>query len=181
MKAYPRPRGVGGGWSALESLVVLAVLSILIAIAYPLTRDLLQVSRTRSISFHLSTHLALARASAIARGQPVAISPQSARWEQGWRVHTDPNENGHWDEGESVLAVHDGDLRVRIQANGATQRYVLFDESGRPIQTNGAFLSGSFLVCALPAGQVTALVMNASGRTRIESRLNRCSAAQVGD
>ncbi|WP_026330195.1 GspH/FimT family pseudopilin [Caldimonas manganoxidans] len=159
--------------------MAIAILAILASIGYPAARDWVHFTRTRTISAQLSSHLALARASAIARGQPVAISPQSMHWESGWRVHLDPNANGQWDEGEAVLALHEGDRRVRIQAQGAAQRYVLFDPSGRPIQHNGAFLASAFLVCTPSTDRLTALVMNAAGRVRAEPRWGPCPVPRV--
>jgi type IV fimbrial biogenesis protein FimT len=174
MKAYPTQRGVEKGLSALELLMVVAVVGILSAVAYPAVYELILSSRTRALAFQITTHLALARNAAITRGQRVAVSPIAGPWQDGWRVHLDPNANGVWDEGEELLAWHHGESSAEIRANGAMQRYVLFEPSGRPVQRSGGFLSGSIVICARSGSAGTALVMNASGRVRTDRRADLC-------
>lgn len=174
MKAYSTPRNGVRGLSALELLVVLAVAAILSTVAYPALQDLILTSRTRALALQMLTHLNLGRTTAIARGQRVAVSPIGERWQDGWRVHLDPNSNGVWDEGEEVIAWHRGAPNIDVRANGAMQRYVLFDPTGRPVQTNSAFLAGSIIICAQPRSASTSLVMNASGRVRTDRRSGAC-------
>lgn len=168
MEAYPSPRLVARGISLIEGIVALAVISILAAAAYPSLHGLVQSYRVQSAASQLAAHMALARGAAIARGQRVAVAPMTDSWSGGWRVHLDPNSNGRWDPGEDVLAEQAALPGVVIRANGAMQHQVLFEPSGRPIQPNGAFLSGSFAVCARSSAGATALVMSAAGRLRQE-------------
>lgn len=168
MRAYPSPRLIARGTSLIEVIMALAVVSILAAAAYPSLHGLVQSYRVQSAASQLAAHMALARGAAIARGQRVAIAPVADAWSGGWRVHLDLNANGRWDPGEDVLAEQAALPGVVIRANGAMQRQVLFEPSGRPIQANGAFLSGSFAVCAPSSAGATALVMSAAGRLRQE-------------
>ncbi|MFN3415861.1 MAG: GspH/FimT family protein [Caldimonas sp.] len=124
--------------------------------------------RVQAALSQLEAHLALARAAAISRGRRTALTPLEGRWDQGWRLHLDSNSNGRWDEGEEILAWHELPPDLLVRVNGVMQRYVLFDPSGRPVQAHGAFLAGTFTICAPSSGASMQLVMSATGRVRQE-------------
>lgn len=162
------------GFTALELLAVLSVVAILAALAWPSWQELSNTLRRRAMASQLGAHLALARSVAIARGRPVALSPREQAWSGGWRVHLDSQRNGQWDDGESILAEHDGDARIGITGNGSISRYILFNPDGRPVQTGGGFLAGTLQLCVPATRGVTALIMSASGRVREEQRDGDC-------
>ena len=163
------------GVTALELMVVLAVLAVLLALALPAWQDLAARQRRNAMAEQLNGHLALARSAAISKGRPVAVSTMGVGWHSGWRVHLDDQRNGQWDAGESVLAEQEGDPMVRISGNGSMGRYALFDPDGRPRQSGGGFLSGRLEVCTPDRLGVTVLIMSAAGRIRRESRETNCS------
>lgn len=152
----------------IEWVVGLAVIAILTVAAASPVAQWWQIHRGHAASSQLEAHLALARAAAISRGQRVALTPLESRWDRGWRVHLDSNSNGLWEEGEEVLAWHSLPPGFVIQVSGVMQRYVLFEPSGRPVQANGAFLAGTFTMCAPASGRSLQLVMSATGRVRQE-------------
>ena len=164
------------GVTALELLVVLSVVAILATLAWPSWQELSNALRRRAVASQLGAHLALARSVAIARGRPVALSPRGQEWSGGWRVHLDSLRNGRWDDGESILAEHEGDARIGIAGNGSMGHYILFDPDGRPVQTGGGFQAGTLQLCVPATRGVTALIMSASGRVREEQRDADCGS-----
>lgn len=164
------------GVTALELLVVLSVVAILATLALPSWQELSNALRRRTVAGQLVAHLTLARTVAISRGRPVALSPRGQEWSGGWRVHLDSQRNGRWDVGESILAEHEGDASISITGNGSMSRYILFDPSGRPVQTGGGFLAGTLQLCIPATHGVMALIMSASGRIREELRDGACAA-----
>jgi type IV fimbrial biogenesis protein FimT len=167
---YRGLRQAAHGISLIETIVVLAIMSILATVTFPSLLGWAQSYRAETAVSQLTSHLALARAAAIARGDKVAVTPLAAYWHEGWRVHLDPNSNGRWDQGEEILATQVAVPGVVIRANGSMQHYVLFEPIGRPAQANGAFLSGSFTVCGTSILGSSVLVMSATGRVRHERR-----------
>lgn len=156
----------------VELVVGLAIVTILTVWAASPVAQLWRAHRSHAASSQLEAHLALARAAAIFRGRRVAVTPLEGRWDRGWKVHLDPNSNGHWEEGEEVLASHSLPQGFVIQASGVMQHYVLFEPSGRPVQANGAFLAGTFTMCPSASGPSLQLVMSATGRVRQERAAN---------
>ncbi|MFN3296236.1 GspH/FimT family pseudopilin [Caldimonas sp.] len=156
----------------VELLAGLAIVGILSLAAARPAAQWWREQRSHAVSSLLESHLALARSAAIAKGQPVALTPFNEQWSHGWRVHLDANADGRWGDGEDILASHAMRPGIVIQASGVMQRYVLFEPSGRPVQTHGAFLAGTFSICASASGPSTRLVMSASGRVRKERALD---------
>lgn len=77
------------GFTLIESLVTLAVLAVLLALAAPSMQRLAANQRLRSASQDLVTDLTLARSESLKRGQPVRLSPLASGWESGWSVTAD--------------------------------------------------------------------------------------------
>jgi type IV fimbrial biogenesis protein FimT len=162
------------GLTAVELMVVLAILAILVSLATPAWQSFMARQKRDVLASQLTAHLALARSMAISRGRSVALSTLGDGWHSGWRVHLEMQRNGKWDFGEPVLANHTGDTQARMVGNGPLRRYVIFGSDGRPVQSNGSFLAGSIQICTPSNPEVIALVMSASGRIRQELRQSNC-------
>jgi type IV fimbrial biogenesis protein FimT len=163
------------GVTAIELMVVMTIVALLAAIAIPGWQDFMLRQRQVMLANQLTTHLALARSTAIARGKPVAVSTQGEAWHSGWRVHLELHPNGNWDSDESVLAEHQGDAQTQVTGNGAMSQYVMFDADGRPKQSGGGFQAGSIELCVPSRQGVILLVMSATGRVRQEQKQSGCS------
>lgn len=157
------------GWSLIEALTVLSILGVIVTLAAPAMRQLIARQQQDSASAQLEAHLALTRSAALTRRTRVTLSPIAEGWGSGWRVYLDPNGNGAWEEGEPVLAEGGASRGVTITAKGPMQRYVSYDDAGLPVQVNGAFLAGTWRICAAGARTTQRLILSATGRVRRET------------
>lgn len=99
------PRKIEGGFTAIELMVVVAILAILVALAAPSFTPLIERWRVRQASDALSSTLYFSRSEAIKRGGNIVIAkkPNSISctragtdtdWGCGWVVFFDVNSNG---------------------------------------------------------------------------------------
>lgn len=90
------------GFSMTEVIVVMAVLGVLAAIAAPNLMDMVKTQRMKTASFDVYSSLNVARSEAIKRSSRVTLTPNSGRWQNGWKI-ADFNgnlikEQGGWDD-----------------------------------------------------------------------------------
>lgn len=84
-----RTRHANRGFTLIELMITVAVLAVLVSIAAPSFRDILESQRMRATAFDLMADLTLARNEALKRGNipvPVTLSPASAGWVEGWTI-----------------------------------------------------------------------------------------------
>ncbi|MEE8428747.1 MAG: GspH/FimT family pseudopilin [Gammaproteobacteria bacterium] len=102
------------GFTLIELMVTLGIASIVLGMAAPAMRDMVQNSRITSQANELLASLGMARSEAVKRGTPVSIcrsadllscSGGAGSWAAGWIVFDDLNGNGAVDGGEMVLRV----------------------------------------------------------------------------
>lgn len=156
------------GWTLVEALVGLSIFGLLLAQAVPGMRHIVAKQRQEIVAAQLEAHLSMARSSALTRKQRITLSSVGPDWSQGWRLHVDENANGAWDEGEGVLARGDAVDGIAITAKGPMGRYVSYDIDGLPVQASGAFMAGTWHVCAIGSSRAKRLVLSATGRVRRE-------------
>ncbi len=130
------------GISLLESLAVLAVTAVLVALAVPGCRALLDQVRVTTAAADFRAALALARTAAIRRGQRIDLLPATpAGWHTGWRVTIDLNNNQRVDGGEPVLRAGPAlppEVEVVASLTDGAHAYLAFDPSGRPRSARSA-------------------------------------------
>jgi type IV fimbrial biogenesis protein FimT len=92
-----------GGFSLMETLIVIAIIAILLAVGVPSFRYVTQSNRSTSEINGMLGALQLARAEAIKEGQTVSICPSTdlatcaagaTDWETGWLIFSDPGVTG---------------------------------------------------------------------------------------
>ncbi|MCK6415296.1 MAG: GspH/FimT family pseudopilin [Giesbergeria sp.] len=84
----PRAKRLQKGFTAIELMVVVAIVAILAALAGPSFTPLIERWRVRSAAENLTSSLYLARSEAIKRGGGIAIDAAGG-WDLGWKVtHT---------------------------------------------------------------------------------------------
>ncbi|MDP3699920.1 MAG: GspH/FimT family pseudopilin [Hylemonella sp.] len=174
------------GYSLIELLVALSLVTTLMAWAVPTLSDVIHSVRVNTGTQALATSLALARSEAVKRNarvvmcksaQGTACEPDAA-WEQGWIVFHDLNSNGVVDAGEPVVHREAAmPPTLRMSGNTPVSHYVLYTPYGRTKQLSGAFQAGTFTVCAAAGKRVQArqVVINSVGRARVANAgLTQC-------
>ncbi len=136
------------GFSALELLITIAILSILALVTLPNMSGLLQSSRMGSAKNSLIVTLQRARMESASTSRNSVLCPSAngeqclatGDWSRGWLLYRDDNGNGRFDPVESLLQVHAMDpteLRVRTSDG---RRKVTYRNMGRADGTNVSFI-----------------------------------------
>ncbi|MGB5277705.1 MAG: GspH/FimT family pseudopilin [Gammaproteobacteria bacterium] len=180
------------GYTLIELMAVLAVVSILATVGLPLMNVFFESNRMISNTNELVAGLHIARSEAIKQQSRVtmcqssdqATCTNSGKWEDGFIVFLDNGGaaagNATVDPGERILRVNAGadGNQVTIRSNDALNQItnsVTFTSRGLPKATNGAAQSGLFRVCDDRGLIVTAdgastvargVVLSLSGRVR---------------
>lgn len=149
-------RHSGAGFTLVELLVTVTIVSILLAIGVPNLTDFIRNTRVRSATFDLLSDLNFARSEAIKGGSGVtlckstdgiACSTGTAGYETGWLVFSDCNTNGALDssdcdgdginESEPLLRAHAALSNVTLKGNTNIANRITFRANGRanPIGT----------------------------------------------
>jgi type IV fimbrial biogenesis protein FimT len=114
-QAPPKRPPFERGFSLMETLIVIAIVAVLMALAIPTFKFVTQSNRSTAEINGLLSNLQLARAEAIKEGQTVSLCPSvdgatcsgaSNAWQSGWLVFSDTG----------VIGTVDGtDFIVRVQ------------------------------------------------------------------
>lgn len=157
------------GFTLVETMTVVAILAVLLAVGLPGFADTLARHRVRTAMHLVSTDLAMARTTAIMRRAHVVACPGTqaagcngdADWSHGWIVFADADGNRRPDAPDDLLRVSDaptgrgGSLRM-----GATRNFVRYQRDGRSAGTN---LTVRFCTRESLGGEV---IINNTGRVR---------------
>jgi type IV fimbrial biogenesis protein FimT len=143
VRPRPQPRRTAHGFTLIETLVTLAIATVLIVVAVPALRDLLRNNRLTAAGNDLLYSVTLARTEAVKRQTPavvcvVADSTVAAPVCTGaggkttgasWIVFADTNGNSAYDAGEAILERHAAlstEVTMLTDGNGI----VAFDATG---------------------------------------------------
>jgi len=75
------------GFTAVEGMIVVAILAILAAFAAPAMNGMIRAQKVRTIAYDLFADLTVTRSEAIARGRNVALfSTSGLNWVDGWAI-----------------------------------------------------------------------------------------------
>ena len=125
----------GAGFSLLELMVVLSIIGILVSIAIPGFGYLAASTKVKGASTELYLALIRARSESVKRNrgvQVIATSGDETRWDEGWRVIADQNNDGDYDDTASDddrLIAEQGVLQ-RVTITMATDN-VVYRPTGR--------------------------------------------------
>jgi type IV fimbrial biogenesis protein FimT len=170
-------RSVNHGFTLIEFLVTLAVMSILTAVAAPQLSALGESAQMRVLNNDLLDHIRLARSEAILRGGRVVICTASSTatcststgWHQGWLVFVDTNNNGKLDIGERPLRHRPpAPSGWTMNSSSTISRYVSYDALGSTRMLSGAFQAGTVTICRTGSSRTKPrqVIINSVGRSR---------------
>ena len=119
MDKLTKGQQIGSGFSLIELLVVMTILSVLLVVSLPNFQNMIESSGTNSQAKLFLTTLNLARSEAIKRGGNVAICASTDgadcdedAWGEGWIVFFDANDDangltGSVDANDTLIRVFD--------------------------------------------------------------------------
>ena len=90
------------GFTLVELVVTLAVASIILSIAVPSFRNMIQNNRATTYANQFIADLSLARIEAIKRGETVYMTSVGSNWNDGWRIWVDADGDDNYDSGEEI-------------------------------------------------------------------------------
>ncbi len=109
------------GFSLVELLASLAVVSVLATVAVPSYRSFMTTQRVRSTSYDLMSTLVFARSEAIKRNSSVTVTKAAGGWAQGWTVVS----------GGTTLRVQDPFRGGVVIKNSAALGSITYSNDGR--------------------------------------------------
>ncbi len=162
------------GFTLLELIIVLAVVSIVMTFAIPAMQTFTQNDRLTTNINQLVGHLAYARSEAVKRTQQVSVcasndgaSCSGGDWADGWMIYVDADDDDSFTAGEEVLRVQqalEGNNTLTATAIGSQ---VTYDYRGFV----DAASVGSFLLCDDRDGPYGKTVsISNTGRVRTEGK-----------
>lgn len=126
------------GFSLIELMVTLSIAVILLGVAVPNFRTLIQNQQMTTTVNDLFAAINLTRAEAIQRGRRVDLVPADADgkgWATGWIVFVDDNNNRRPDAGETIIFSHDavqpGMAVTSAFTDGIAPFYIAYSATGR--------------------------------------------------
>jgi len=176
-------RIVAAGFTIVEFLVTLSILSILMALASPSLVTMVESSQMRILNNDFLDHLRLTRSEAILRGMRVVICTAnsastcstSAGWQQGWLIFSDSNNNGRREVNELLIRYRSAaPAGWSMQGTRTIARYVSYDEMGLTRFTGGGFQAGTVTICRLGSSRAPPrqVIINSLGRVRSQDAAN---------
>lgn len=142
------------GFTLIEMIVVLAVVSVLIAALAPSFRGLLQDNLAAVHAETLMSSLNMARSEAIKRNLRVALCKSgdgancatAGDWAQGWLVFVDRDSDGTLDSGEELLQV-EAPLAGNFTLNNTNaDKWYAYRPDGSAA-SSGGLVTGTFRIC----------------------------------
>lgn len=159
------------GFTLVELMVTLAVLTIILGIAVPGMGDFVSNQRVRSQADSMLASLALARNESITQNLRVTLCPSSngtsctGTWSQGWIVFRDGGTAGTVDGSDTVMRAFSSKKNVSISMSSNFSSYVSFRPTGRSLGSGGATTGGTITV----SGSSLTRTINVCTTGRIQS------------
>ena len=167
------------GFTLIESMVVLAVMTTLLGLAAPTMSEEMGASKLTHTSNSFLSNLYLARSEAIKRNARVVLCKSASGlscatdggWEQGWIVFHDANNNAALDTGEAILLKeHALPSDFRLTGNDHVDDYISYNAMGATRLSSGALQMGTLVLCrtSTSAGAARQIIVSSTGRPRIQ-------------
>jgi type IV fimbrial biogenesis protein FimT len=166
------------GVTLLETMATIAIAATLLSLGIPGLIDFTRNASRDSRVVEIVAALNYARSEAIKRNHQITLCPSSDgqactgtnRWEAGWIVFTDPNNNGTVDGSETILRRHETAGRDGTLRSGLNRPRLTYQSSGF---SNG--FNTTLRVCD-PRGKdhARSVVLSNTGRARVKSKADAC-------
>ena len=165
------------GFTLLELLITMTILVILLTVGLPNFSQQIQNSKTRTFTLELMQAVQQTRTLAVSKNQRATLR-NFGRWENGWELFLDKNNNGLRDDDEVLVFQKNQQLTAVTTAPGdPVSEYVSFIGTGVGRKINGALQMATINICSTDSGVAYALVLSTGGRMRMEkSPTNGCGA-----
>lgn len=178
----------GRGFSMIELLVVLLIAAVLVGLASPEMRQMINRHRLDSAVADLYGAVDLARSQAIARGSRVQLVPLEAagnNWSNGWVVFIDTDGDRRPGPGEEVIASH-GPVSegIIISFNFTSNRvpyYIAYNGAGRSCSDTSSMAARWGTLSLHQDSQIRRIRINMLGRARVcdpRREPDTCTAAE---
>jgi len=136
---------LSSGYTLMELMITLLIVSILGAVAVPSMRSFVQDERLVSQLNSLLSHLQYARSEALTEHQQVVLCVSSdastctsGSWENGWIIFSDLDANGSVSGTDQILKVHDALVgNTTLSSTGGNS--VVYDDRGFSPNSNATF------------------------------------------
>ena len=157
------------GFTLIEMLTAMAILVIVMTFAVPGLTSLQRGAELTSNANTLLSSLTVARAEAMKRGRNVTVTPaDGSNWNSGWIVFVDDDASGTKGDAETTLSSEPAPPgTISIATDPAGIAYLMFNGSGYPRLTNGAFQASSMDLTHALSGDKRRIVSSPAGRLRI--------------
>ncbi|WP_444934831.1 GspH/FimT family pseudopilin [Microbulbifer sp. JTAC008] len=166
------------GFTLLELLISLCILSILLLIGLPSFTQIIEKTQMELVGDDFFSAIQLTRNTAVGKNQRVTMR-NFGSWDLGWEIFIDTDHDGIRDDNDSLIMSGSRVEKVQILSNSPVKDYISFIGTGESRKTGspqGALQMGSLYVCTLDGSQGLALILFHSGRLRVEEAdQNQCS------
>jgi type IV fimbrial biogenesis protein FimT len=167
------------GFTLVELLAVLAIVSILLGAGVPAFNGMMRSAKLTTATNDLFGSFLLARGEAAKRGSRAVVCKSSdgttcsaaGGWEQGWIVFHDADNDGARDVNEPIVThVQALPADLRVSGNLNVVRYVSYAPTGEARLSSGGFQAGTITIChpSLRGGEARNIVINSTGRPRVQ-------------
>ncbi|MBL1261821.1 MAG: GspH/FimT family pseudopilin [Thiotrichaceae bacterium] len=163
------------GFTLIELVILLAILSIVFHLAAPTFQNIGANSRMTAHINNMVTSFNYARSEAIKRNHNLVICPndngscaREPHWHNGWLIFIDDNFNREIELGEEIIYVEAAKKNVEITSSRYRRR-VVFRSTGYSYGSNA-----SFIFCdQRGSSKARAIVLSNTGRARVaDKKLN---------
>jgi type IV fimbrial biogenesis protein FimT len=172
-------RARAAGMTFMELMVVMALAAVLLTVAVPSFTAVINTSRQATLANTFLTSLHLARSEAIKRNTRVALCKSAdgascaanGRWDQGWIVFHDADNDAQVGVGEELIRIYEAlPGTFALSGNNPVVSYVSYAPTGASRLTSGALQMGTVTLCRVAAGGEDArrIIISGTGRPRVE-------------
>jgi type IV fimbrial biogenesis protein FimT len=168
----------GHGFTLIELMVAIAVVSILLTLAVPSMRTFIVDNGISARTNDLVASLALARSEAAKRGVSAGVCASTdgttcgsaATWSDGWLVYADSNNSGAMNSGDEVIKVETALSSGMTLTNGSSVTAVQYGPNGTP-----SVIAGTNFTLCKSGYKGRTIAISPSGRASSSKTSANCS------